>query len=170
LAAAHAAAHDPAALPDRVGPLLERHREVARRLLAPDAATAFQAELEHARATLADLFRRIAQTPDARPALRDESVAFGEQLAATLLTAVLAARGLPARYVDARRCIVTDETHDGAVPLMPNTERQARDELAPLLEQGALPVLGGFIAAARSGAPTTLGRGGSDYSAALIGA
>jgi aspartate kinase len=170
LAAAHAAAHDPADALQRLGPLLERHRDVARRLLAPDAATAFEAELDRAQEALADLFRRINQALDQRPALHDESVAFGERLAATLLTAVLAARGLPARYVDARRCIVTDAAHAGAVPLIADTEQRTRDELVPLLEGGVIPVLGGYIAAAKSGATTTLGRGGSDYSATLVGA
>ena len=170
LAAVHAAARDPAGALEGLGPLLERHRDVARRLLAPDAATAFQAELDRAQHALADLFRRIHQTHDGRPALHDEGVAFGEQVAATLLAAVLAARGLPARYVDARRCIVTDDAHAGAVPLTSDTEHRTRDELIPLLERGAVPVLGGYIAAAKSGTTTTLGRGGSDYSAALVGA
>ncbi len=170
LAAVQAAVGDSTGALDRLGPLLERHRDVARRLLAADAATAFQAELDRAQLALADLFRRVERTPDERAALQDECVAFGEQLAATLLSAVLAARGLPARYVDARRCIVTDETHAGAVPLIPDTEGRTRDGLTPLLEHGAVPVLGGYIAAARSGVTTTLGRGGSDYSAALVGA
>lgn len=156
--------------PHGLRPLLERHRDVARRLLAPDAATAFQAALDDVERALSDLLRQIERTPDARPALEDEAAAFGERLSATLLTAVLAARGLPARYVDARRCIVTDERHGGAVPLAPDTYARTREEIAPLLEGGALPVLGGYIAAARTGATTTLGRGGSDYSAALVGA
>ncbi len=170
LAAVHAAARDPAGALEGLDPLLERHRVVAQRLLAPDAATAFQAELDRAQHALTELFRRIHRTSDGRPALHDEGVAFGEQLAATLLTAVLAARGLPARYVDARRCIVTDDAHAGAVPLIADTEQRTRAELVPLLERGAVPVLGGYIAAAKSGTTTTLGRGGSDYSAALIGA
>src|SRR6266536_1914801 len=170
LAAGRAAARDPAEALARVGPLLQRHGEVARRLLAPDAATAFEAELERARQALADAFRRAERASTKRPALEDEGAALGEQLAATLLTAVLAARGLPARYVDARRCIVTDAAHGGAAPLIADTDRRTRDELMPLLERGVVPVLGGYIAAAQSGATTTLGRGGSDYSAALVGA
>ncbi|HEX4628455.1 MAG TPA: aspartate kinase, partial [Gemmatimonadales bacterium] len=175
LATLSAAAQGRADALDDLRPLLERHRAVAQRLLAPDAATGFQTHLDGAERALSDVLRRVKQTPSspstpARAALYDEGVAFGEQLAATLLTAVLAARGLPARYVDARRCVVTDETHGAAVPLFPDTERHTRDELVPLLEGGSVPVLGGYIAATRSGATSTLGRGGSDYSAALVGA
>jgi aspartate kinase len=72
--------------------------------------------------------------------------------------------------VDARRCVVTDEAHGGANPLAAETERATRAELSPLLKAGVTPVLGGFIALSRTGAPTTLGRGGSDYSATLVGA
>jgi aspartate kinase len=164
-----AAAGDAAAARDSLHPLLERHQEVARRLLAPDAARPFQGELDHAQRTLADLLQKIARAREAQPALQDEVAAFGEHLSATLLAAVLGARGLPARHVDARRCIVTDGG-GSAVPQRPETERRTREELLPLLDAGAIPVLGGYIAVTASGATTTLGRGGSDYSAALIGA
>jgi aspartate kinase len=171
LAALEAAARDSAAALESLRPLLERHRVVAQRLLAPDAAGTFQAQLDRAQQALAELLQRVKQAPAAaRPALHDEGLSFGEQLAATLLTAVLVARGLPARYVDARRCIVTDEAHGAALPLQSETDRRTRDELGPVLDEGVLPVLGGYIAATRKGVTTTLGRGGSDYSAAIVGA
>ena len=172
LATLSAAAQGSADALDGLWPLLERHRAVARRLLAPDAATNFETHLDGTERALRDVLRRVQRSPDppGLPALYDEGLAFGEQLAATLLTAVLTARGLAARYVDARRCVVTDETHGGAVPLLPDTDHHTRDELGLLLEGGMVPVLGGYIAATRRGATTTLGRGGSDYSAALVGA
>lgn len=151
---------------------LERHSAVARRLLEPAAAASFEAEVVRAREALAALFGRVAREADAVPraALHDEVLAFGEYLSATLLTAVLATRGLPARYVDARRCIVTDDNFGQAAPLLSDTVRRTRSELLPLVSGGSLPVLGGFVAATEAGATTTLGRGGSDYSAALVGA
>ena len=171
LAALEAAARDPAAALESLRPLLERHRVVAQRLLAPDAAGTFQDQLDRAHQALANLLQQVKQAPAAaRPKLHDEGLSFGEQLAATLLTAVLSARGLPARYVDARRCIVTDEAHGGAAPLQPETDGHTADELAPVLERGMVPVLGGYIAATGKGVTTTLGRGGSDYSAAIVGA
>ncbi len=153
-----------------IGPLFERHREVARQLLSRAGATAVDRELGRAQGALAALAARIARDPASLPALQDEIVAYGEHLSATLLSAVLAARGLAARYVDARRCIVTDDFHPCAAPLFPDTRARSRTELLPLLDCGVIPVLGGFVAAAESGATTTLGRGGSDYSATLVGA
>src|SRR5437870_4902547 len=87
-----------------------------------------------------------------------------------LAAAVLAAAGLPARHVDARRCIVTDETPGRATPNPAATAARTRAELVPLLDAGMIPVLGGYIGAAAGGITTTLGRGGSDYTAALVGA
>jgi aspartate kinase len=119
---------------------------------------------------ITQLLERAADERSPGPALRDEIVSYGERLSAALLTLVLAATGLPTRYVDARRCIVTDETYGRASPLLPETERCTRAALVPLLDGGLVPVLGGYIAATSAGVPTTLGRGGSDYSAALVGA
>src|SRR2546430_15167081 len=86
------------------------------------------------------------------------------------MTAVLQAADVPARYVDARHCLITDGTHGRATPILPDTEQRTRAELAPLLDRRLVPVLGGYIGATLEGVTTTLGRGGSDYSAALVGA
>jgi aspartate kinase len=72
--------------------------------------------------------------------------------------------------VDARRCVVTDSEHGRATPLKDETERRTRAELEPLIAAGRVPVLGGFIASSPGGETTTLGRGGSDFTAALVGA
>ncbi|HRW03953.1 MAG TPA: aspartate kinase [Caldilineaceae bacterium] len=93
----------------------------------------------------------------------------GERLCAPLLAAVLRSQGIAAEYVDAMDLIVTDEIHDGAEPLMAETEARSQARLLPLLEQGIVPVVTGFIGATTEGVPTTLGRGGSDYSAAILG-
>jgi aspartate kinase len=148
----------------------ERHRDIARRLLAADAARACSAELEDAARRVADLLGQAHLDGSRKAALRDEIGGHGERLAASLLASVLAAAGLPARYLDARRCIVTDGTHGRATPLGAETERASRAELLPLLGRGTLPVLGGYVARSASGDTTTLGRGGSDYTAALLGA
>src|SRR5207247_1006110 len=89
---------------------------------------------------------------------------------APLVAAVLATAGLRARHVDARRCIVTDESPGRATPDPAATAARTRAELAPLLDGGMIPVLGGYIGASAAGVTTTLGRGGSDYTAALVGA
>src|SRR5436190_2692367 len=84
--------------------------------------------------------------------------------------ALLAAAGVAGRYVDSRHCLTTDATHGRATPLLPVTLERTRAALTPLLDNGLVPVLGGYIAATADGITTTLGRGGSDYSAALVGA
>ncbi len=169
-AGAVAATGDSAAALAGFASQVERHRTIARRLLAPVATAAFEAELARAQTRLERTLTDIARAPDTRAARQDEVVATGELLSAALVTAVLEARGLSTRNVDARRCITTDETPGRAAPDLAETTRRTREQLGVLIEQGAIPVLGGFIAASRRGTTTTLGRGGSDYSAALIGA
>ncbi len=102
--------------------------------------------------------------------LKDVVVAYGEQLSSRLLTEVCKAVGLNARHADSRRLIITDDEHGAANPIWNETEKIIQLELHPLINDGEIPVMGGFIAASRSGETTTLGRGGSDYSAALVGA
>src|SRR3989449_10222029 len=143
-------------------PHFERHREIAQRLLGPEARGAFLVELERACGELAALVERISREPVLRARLQDEIVSYGERLSAPLVAAVLAAAGLPTRHVDARRCIVTDETPGRATPDPAATAARTRAELAPLLDGGMIPVLGGYIGASAAGVTTTLGRGGPD--------
>ena len=105
-----------------------------------------------------------------RKFFEDAVVSYGERLSAALLAAVLIENQVVCTDVDARRCIITDDEHGCATPLMSATVRNAREQLEPLIATGCTPVLGGFIGATVDGVTTTLGRGGSDYTAALIGA
>ncbi len=148
----------------------DRHMEVARELAGAKALTGFWSVIEQARREMANLLRIVAQHPVTRPPLEAEIVSYGEQLSAQLLVVVLAARRIPAQYVDARECIVTDDEYGNAAPLDEETEGRTRAQLLPIIKAGKIPVLGGFIASSLKGATTTLGRGGSDYTAALVGA
>ena len=150
--------------------VFNRHRAVARELLDQSNANEFIAKLTEASTQIDALLRSIPHKPDERKSLQDAIVSFGETLSSTLLAEVLKQKGTKARQVDARRCIVTDEEFTAATPLMSETFAQTNNELLPVLENGVIPVLGGFIAATKQGVTTTLGRGGSDYTAALIGA
>jgi aspartate kinase len=147
--------------------VFERHRAVARELLDSSQAATFIDQLREAADQIAAL---LAQKPAECKSLQDAIVSFGETLSSTLLAAVLNQKGIKARQVDARRCIVTDEEFTSAVPLMAETFSHSQSELIPVLENGVVPVLGGFIGSTKQGVSTTLGRGGSDYTAALIGA
>ena len=150
--------------------VFNRHKTAASELLPDHKAAEFLDELKSAADHLAARLHDVARKPSARGALQDAVVSNGEILSSALLAAVLNERGVEARQVDARRCIITDEEYTCAVPLMSQTFAHSQNELQPLLNKGVVPVLGGFIAATRGGATTTLGRGGSDYTAALFGA
>src|SRR5262249_11690713 len=87
-----------------------------------------------------------------------------------LVAAAFSRRKIEAAIVAARRCIVTDPNFGKAVPQFEETDEHLKEIIKPLLERGHVPVMGGFIAATREGVSTTLGRGGSDFSAAIVGA
>jgi aspartokinase/homoserine dehydrogenase 1 len=100
----------------------------------------------------------------------DAIACFGEQLSAAILAAVLRERGLASQALSASEIIITDDRFGAASPLPDQTRRRLGKRVRPLLEQDVIPVITGYIAATEKGIPTTLGRGGSDYSAAIIGA
>lgn len=100
----------------------------------------------------------------------DAVMAFGEQISSHILAAVIRERGVRAQAISATDLIVTDDNFGIASPMMDKTRRQLQKCIKPLVEQGIIPIITGFIAATEQGATTTLGRGGSDYSAAIIGA
>jgi len=147
----------------------ERHLAIGAELLGDEAREAFAQVVETARREIRQLHKIIASHPVTQLPLQDEILAFGEQLSAQLLAAALNADGCSARYIDARRCVKTDDNYGCATP-RPDTNVAVQTELAPLIAAGEIPVLGGFIGSTEKGATTTLGRGGSDYSAAIIGA
>lgn len=148
----------------------ERHRKVARALLTADAAKSYDSLKEKAKDEIAALLQTVVSRSQPIPLLQDEIVSYGERLSASLLAEILRADDLAAQYVDARRCITTDNEHGCAAPLFKETIERTLAELEPLIEHSVIPVLGGFIAASLSGETTTLGRGGSDYTAAIVGA
>ncbi|HQZ37473.1 MAG TPA: aspartate kinase [Vicinamibacterales bacterium] len=116
-----------------------------------------------------ELCRAVAVLRHIEPRTRDALVARGERLAASLLSAALVVAGRPATLVDALDLVHTDDGHGGAVPLLAETTRLASRVLKPLLTKGLVPVVPGFIGRAPDGSVATLGRGGSDLTATLLG-
>lgn len=151
-------------------PHFERHVAVSRHFIPERAPNAFNGELEFARGELSDLLIRVSRRSLPLSMLKDAIVSYGEQLSSRLLAEVLKAKGVNARQMDSRRLIVTDDEYGAAQPIWDETKELVQIELRPLIEAGETPVMGGFIAASRGGETTTLGRGGSDYSAALVAA
>jgi aspartate kinase len=147
----------------------ERHLIVARQLSARSFAT-MQALVEQSRSETTKLIEGAGASGLATLKTRDTIASHGEQLSANLLAMVLNEHGISSVFVDARRCIPTNDEHGSASPLLAKVAHQTRSELTPLLETGKVPVLGGFIGATADGVTTTLGRGSSDYSATLVAA
>ena len=104
------------------------------------------------------------------PRAMDTISSMGERINARVMAALLRQRGLASEAIDATELIVTDDTFQNAVPLMEDTRARVAGRLGPILDQGAIPVVTGFMGANKGGVTTTLGRGGSDYSAAILGA
>jgi len=161
---------DPAPAVALLEPHFERHVEVAKHFIPDGTSNLFDSELQYAREELSDLLTRTSRRSLPLSMLKDAIVSYGEQLSSRLLAEVLKAKGMNARQVDSRRLIVTDDEFGAAHPIVEETNEVVRLELLPILAAGEVPIMGGFIAGNRAGETTTLGRGGSDYSAALIAA
>jgi aspartate kinase len=153
-----------------VNELLERHVGIASSLTSAGRQDELVTALRAQFAELAALVGSLAAVRDVSPRSHDAIVATGELVSSRIVAAAFAERGLPAVWVDARKVLVTDAEHTMAAPDMKATCAQARDQIAPVTARGGIPVLGGFIGASADGVTTTLGRGGSDYSAAIFGA
>ena len=119
---------------------------------------------------LAHLAEALSVLGDATPRSQDAVASMGERLAAPIVAAALARIGVPATFVDARRVMATTADFGKAEPRPDEIAIACRTHVLPLVRAGRVPVLGGYIGATADGVTTTLGRGGSDYSASLLGA
>src|SRR5271154_560572 len=119
---------------------------------------------------LARLLHGTALIRELTPKALDAISGIGERLSAPLVAGAITALGLRSEPVSATEIIVTDAHHGRAEPLMPQTRERAESRLRPMLNAGIVPVVTGFIGATADGVQTTLGRGGSDYSATILGA
>src|SRR5688572_5474314 len=154
----------------RVEQLRERHLTAARDLVPGAENAALSAHLTEAFDQLAAVVRALGVLREVSPRTLDVVAAMGELLNSRLVTAALVEAGIPAEWVDARRAIVTNDDHTRAAPQMRETNAALRASVLSVIEAGRVPVLGGFVGATAEGHTTTLGRGGSDYSGALVGA
>lgn len=125
--------------------------------------------IEHVIGELNGLLQGVALLREQTPRSRAMLASFGERLSAPLVAARLSDAGRPAVAVDARTLLVTDSDYESARVDLEASRRRVQDKLVPLLEQGLTPIITGFIASNGDGVTTVLGRGGSDYSAALFG-
>jgi len=148
----------------------QRHFAVLSSLVNGRGETEVRSRLQALFDSLEEVLRGVAALGELSPRTSDNVLSFGELLSSQIVTTAFRARGIDAVLVDSRQLMVTDASYTRAVPQREETNRRLRQSLKPLLTSGRVPVMGGFIAATAEGIPTTLGRGGSDFSAALIGA
>jgi aspartate kinase len=150
--------------------LRERHYNTAGELLGTGVFTQFHSDLESEFDSLDELLRGIAAVGELTPRTTDYVAAYGELLSSKVVAAAFSARGMNSTLVDSRECIITDATHTRAVPLFDDTNEKLAVKVKPLVEDSRVPIMGGFIGSTRAGTTTTIGRGGSDFSAAIVGA
>jgi aspartate kinase len=167
-AAAATAGIDDAPVLAGVAELQQRHEQVAR-LIVADADPLCEV-IRREVAELRNLLHAIGTLRDASPRARDAVAAFGELLSSRMTEAACQAAGLPAVWVDARHVLITNDSFGCALPLPTETSSAVAAHLAPHVAAGRVPIVGGYVGATTNGVTTTLGRGGSDYSAAILGA
>lgn len=148
-----------------------RHLKECETLLGRTAdCDEISAELSAMFDELAHLAEALSTLGHVTPRSLDAMASYGEQLSSSLVTAYFRRIGIDAAYVDARDVMITDDRFMEAEPQTEIIAERARELVQPLVQQGKVPVMGGFIGSSLSGITTTLGRGGSDYSASLVGA
>jgi aspartate kinase len=150
--------------------LRQRHETVARGLAKGEERRRLTRGLASEFKAVDKMLAAVAAEKAFTPCSQDKLLGVGESLSSKLVQSALRSAGVDAVLVDARECIITDAAHARATPLWEETNARLQAVLWPLLESGRVPVLGGFIGTTRDGIPTTLGRGGSDFSASIIGA
>ncbi len=169
-------AADAAARGDRAGALAissrlrSRHRDTAAALVKnPQDQASLVTFVDQKFDQLDEILRGLAAILELTPRISDLVVSFGERISSRIVTAAFRERGIDAAHVDAREVVITDSQFQRAVPLDDIIEKRAQEKLLPLLGEGKVAVMGGFIASDEAGHTTTLGRGGSDFTGALIG-
>jgi aspartate kinase len=168
--AAEAGAGDIDGASEHLAALRTRHVDVARIVLdareRADVETFINREFDE----LERIAGALGVLREVTPRWLDALAATGEIISSRIVASALTTHGLAASWVDARKVMVTGEEHTSAPPLLPETTAALQTVVDPLLAQRRIPVVGGFVGATRAGVTTTLGRGGSDYSAAIVGA
>ncbi len=152
--------------------LLSRHLHTCEELLSGPGGRSLCETASKEIQSLVSEFQRIANgiamLGERPPRSVDEALAIGERLSSTLLAFYLQSIGARAQAVNAAEVVVTDAVFGNASPHMEATRLQCEAKLVPLIVQGVAPVVTGYNGATADGRPTTLGRGGSDFSASIL--
>jgi aspartate kinase len=155
---------------ERVTLIRERHQKTARELVGPSADEKLIPAMNELIDQLETLLRGVAAVGELSERTSDAVLSFGERLSSMMVPEAFRVRGLDAVHVDSRQCVITDNSFTHALPLWDKTNERTKATIQPLLDAGNVPVMGGFIGSTVDGITSTLGRGGSDFSAAIVGA
>jgi aspartate kinase len=155
---------------ERMRALREMHEREIGSLLPASSQGELRQILDCHFEEMADLLEHLSGIREFAPESVDALSSYGERLSSRLIARVFPHFGINAAHLDARCVVLTDARHKAATPLYSQTYGRARDKIVPLVNDGKVPILEGFIGSTENGATTTLGRGGSDFSAAIIGA
>ena len=165
-----------ASVGDRTGALAissrlrSRHRDTAAALIKNQKdSAALVTWIDQKFDQLDEVLRGLAAILELTPRISDLIVSYGERLSSRMIAAAFCERGIAAAHVDAREIILTDSQFQKAIPLDAAIEKRANEKVRPLVNEGKVPVIGGFVGSNEAGITTTLGRGGSDFTGALIG-
>lgn len=148
----------------------QRHLTAAAELVGAKESASLKEFIQSQCDALQEVLRGVAALGELSPRTTDNILSFGEVMSSHMVAAAFAGMGMNSVAVDSRKCVVTDAGHTRAVPQMEDTADRLRAQVRPLLAAGKVAVMGGFIGATPLGVTTTLGRGGSDFSAAIVGA
>jgi aspartate kinase len=147
-----------------------RHRDTACALIKDSAdSAALQVLIDQKFDSLDEILRGLAAILELTPRISDLIVSYGERISSRIVAAAFRERQIDSVHVDSRDVIVTDSQFQKAAPIDTIIEKRAHEHLNPHISAGRVPVMGGFIASNEAGITTTLGRGGSDFTGALIG-
>ncbi len=151
--------------------LRTRHMNLVEKLPFGTAErAALQEDLDRLLFEMLNIYQSIAEkTPDTlSPQLLDSVIGTGEKLSARIIAAQIRQSGLRGVAIDAHDLMITNDTFGNAVPDLELTRRRVTESLLPMLDRQIIPVITGFIGGTKDGRPTTLGRGGSDFTASLL--
>jgi len=168
-AAAQAADGDASGAQQAIERLSEQHRNLIADLVGVNGATALSEIVDLTDRTIA-LLRSVALLRECSIRSLDAILSYGERVSAPIVAAVLNARGVAAEALSAEGLLVTDDAFGRANPLLELTRQRVEAQLVPRMRYGTVPVVTGFVGSTVDGVTTTIGRGGSDYSAAVFAA
>jgi aspartate kinase len=155
---------------DLLGRLREKHLHEVEQLGLGAARQKLLSIIDSHFKEIGNIVTGLAILGELTPRSMDAIASYGERLSTAIIAGLFECRGVPAQYMDARELVITDDQFTRAAPLFDLTDPAIRQQVLPVVKSGRVPVVQGFIGSTRNGITTTIGRGGSDYSAAIIGA